>query len=676
MIFDELVLEDVGPFAGVQHLPLAPRANDQPVILVGGLNGSGKTTVLEALLLVLYGGLTPGTARRASSYERYLRQLINHSADPGRGASVELAYRAVHDGAWHSFRVRRHWWLAAERVRESVHVTRDGAPDPVLTEAWSDHVETLAPRGVANLFFFDGEQIEAFADLEVARELISTAIGRLLGLDLVDRLQDDLTVLERRKRSDALEGEEEQRAIKLQQSALDAVRRAEGDARQAVDEAERVVTQAQAEADDAARRLAREGGERYQAREELQRRHQEAQTRLRQCQAALTEALGGLSPLFLVESLIGETITQAAAEQRQADDLTLADLLTERDASLQALLRKNRATTRIQQVVADFLNEDLARRKAGDGTPTVVGVAPSTLALGRRLLAGELSAERAHLRQRLDELQAAHTAMDDADRALEAVPAAEAIADVLEAHQQATYTLAEARARLDAALRAHQESTTRRHSAERNVERELLKANAALLESEDAKRVVEHAGRARATLARLRATATQRHSRRIESLILDSVQTLIRKRKLISEVKIDPDTSKLELLSHDGRPVRPRTLSAGERQLLAVSLLAGLAKASGRLLPVLIDTPLGRLDQDHREKLIQRYLPHASHQVIVLSTDTEITPEVSRQLGEAVSHTIRLDHQPGRGSAIVTDGYFDANGQDEPSHELVQKGSR
>lgn len=658
MIFEELVLADVGPFAGQQRIPLTPRSPRQPVILLGGLNGAGKTTVLEALLLALYGGLTPGSGRRAGSYERYLRQLINHAADDSRGAAVELAFRAVHDGAWHTFRLRRRWWTAGERVRESVEVYRDGAIDDVLTEAWPDYVETLAPRGVANLFFFDGEQIEAFADLDVAKELVRTAIGGLLGLDLVDRLHEDLSVLERRKRSDAAQGEEEQETIKAQQAALESVRRFEADARQAVEEAERQVMITEREAERAAHQLTIEGGERFQAREELERRHRAAATRLGQSQTALVEALGGLGPLLLVEPLIVETITQAAAEQRQADNQALAELLCERDAQLLDLLRRQRAAARVQQAVSEYLAEDLAERKSSDGVPSVLGTHPHTLASAQGLVAGELADERERLQRLVKDLHKAQSALDDAMRAVDAIPHVDAVQASIDAHQQANYALAQARAQLDTARREAQDATARRQSAERNVKRELLDANAALLQSEEATRLIEHATRARATLVRLRAAATQRHTKRIEALILESLQTLVRKDKLISEVKIDPETCAVELLTHDGRPVRPRTLSAGERQLLAVSLLAGLARASGRLLPVVIDTPLGRLDQDHRKRLIQRYLPNASHQVIVLSTDTEITPDVLDRLGNSVSHMIRLDFERRTGTTVVTEGYF------------------
>lgn len=105
MIFEELVLTDVGPFKGEHRIALAPESADTPVVLFGGLNGAGKTTVLESLLLALYGAHTPGSSRRAISYEKYLDQLINHDADRANGASIELSFRTVHEGQWRSFQI-------------------------------------------------------------------------------------------------------------------------------------------------------------------------------------------------------------------------------------------------------------------------------------------------------------------------------------------------------------------------------------------------------------------------------------------------------------------------------------------------------------------------------------------------------------------------------------------
>jgi DNA sulfur modification protein DndD len=678
MIFEELVLADVGPFNGVHHIPLAPQSSERPVVLFGGLNGAGKTTVLESLLLALYGAHTPGSSRRAGGYEKYLDQLINHDADKAIGSRVELAFRAVHEGKWRSFRVQRQWSVVGDRIRESVDVVRDGMPNSTLAEAWTDYVETLAPRGVANLFFFDGEQIEAFADLDVAKDLVRTAISGLLGLDLVDRLRDDLTVLERRKRQEAVESEGESEFLKEQQVALEKEQAAEHDARLALEQAQHAVAAASIHVKKVSERLAREGGERYQAADEVRADLTHAKDRKEREYKALVDALGGLGPLVLVEALLERTLAQADTEQRQADNRTVAAMLTERDTRLLDLLRGQRTTVKVQQSVARFLAEDLAARAADDEVTPVVGINPQLVSLGRHLLAGELAAERASLADHLARIARAQERLDAADRAAASLQQDWAVKETLEEHHKAALALGEREAAAQRAVRELQEATSRRQLLERTIEREFKAGNAAQLKSEESLRIVEYADRARDTLARLRAAATERHVKRIEALILDSLRSLLRKDRLITDVRIDPATCAVELLTHSGRPVRPRTLSAGERQLLAVALLAGLARASGRMLPVVIDTPLGRLDQDHRKRLIQRYLPNASHQVIVLSTDTEITPEVLDKLGDSISHMVKLEHDPQTRSSVVREGYFtrrelaDALDEDDQDDEESQ----
>jgi DNA sulfur modification protein DndD len=111
------------------------------------------------------------------------------------------------------------------------------------------------------------------------------------------------------------------------------------------------------------------------------------------------------------------------------------------------------------------------------------------------------------------------------------------------------------------------------------------------------------------------------------------------------------------LKDRNGHVVPREALSAGEKQMFAISLLWSLARVSGRPLPMIIDTPLGRLDSVHRRKLVEHYFPNASHQVIVLSTDTEVDREYFAQLRPSISHTVALENHRGEWTEART-GYF------------------
>jgi DNA sulfur modification protein DndD len=133
---------------------------------------------------------------------------------------------------------------------------------------------------------------------------------------------------------------------------------------------------------------------------------------------------------------------------------------------------------------------------------------------------------------------------------------------------------------------------------------------------------------------------------------------LLHKADLVRGLKIDPNSYAATLTGNDGRALPFDRLSAGERQLLATAMLWGLARASGRPIPTIIDTPLGRLDSSHRRNLVDRYFPFASHQVILLSTDEEIVGSYYDAIAPNVARSYLLKHKRELGLTEITPGYF------------------
>jgi DNA sulfur modification protein DndD len=154
----------------------------------------------------------------------------------------------------------------------------------------------------------------------------------------------------------------------------------------------------------------------------------------------------------------------------------------------------------------------------------------------------------------------------------------------------------------------------------------------------------------------LRATETK--LKELENRFIESFRLLARKDEIVLSIRIDPKTYNISLFNEEGQPIDKSDLSAGERQIYAISILDGLARTSGRRLPVIIDTPLGRLDSKHRRKLVDHYFPHASHQVIILSTDTEIDRAFYEDLSIHVSHAYHLEFDQATRSTQESEGYF------------------
>jgi DNA sulfur modification protein DndD len=157
-----------------------------------------------------------------------------------------------------------------------------------------------------------------------------------------------------------------------------------------------------------------------------------------------------------------------------------------------------------------------------------------------------------------------------------------------------------------------------------------------------------------------RVILVERRRTQLQELILEAFQVLARKADLVTGLTIDPETMVVRLQTSDGQVVAAQQLSAGERQLLAIAILWGLARASGQPVPVVIDTPLGRLDGVHRRALVERYFPDASHQVILLSTDKEVDADFSEMLGDSVAYRYLIGYNATKKSSSFSRGYFEA----------------
>ena len=138
----------------------------------------------------------------------------------------------------------------------------------------------------------------------------------------------------------------------------------------------------------------------------------------------------------------------------------------------------------------------------------------------------------------------------------------------------------------------------------------------------------------------------------------DCYKKLANKKNLVSKIIMDGKTLDLHYINDEGDEVAKKRLSAGEKQLMVISLLWALAICSKKKLPVIIDTPLSRLDSIHRQALIKTYFPNASAQTIILSTDSEIDENYYDLIKENVGDKFTLIYSDLTKRTAIKRGYF------------------
>lgn len=656
MLLRSITLTDFGLFAGEQKIPLAPRARgkrQRPIVLIGGKNGAGKTTLLEALRLTLYGKLALGHRVSHAEYHAYLRDRIH--APPGRAAAPQNAAISVdfdysEDGETHRYVVTRAWAARGQSVVETLEIEKDGKGiTSIPRDEWHFFLQDLLPPGVSQLFFFDGEKIKEIADEDDTDEHLSTAIRSLLGIEIVSRLRTDLGLyISRQERAnqdpttprlEAVVRDHERLSAELSQlrdHLADMRTRTDGLARAA---------------DRAKRRFVSAGGEVSLKVGELRGEREHLQKRQAALAARIKEGSADLWPLTAAPRLLSNLVSQVSAPDpngiREAcTHIRVAFARWFDQAPSQAKLRWSSGAqddldhilALVEQTVSSSIHPEDPLRLVPNGRERLERALTQATSEARTV-----SEEFAQNAERIRAIDAALARVD--------ATTTDFLLDELRSSEQ---DLGSAKRELQAAEEAAKDLNYRLVVLNRERDRILgEQADRSIVD-----RRLSLASRASRVLAEYEFELVRHKTRALEASFVDCFNRLARKSDVVRGVRIDDDTFQVTLIGADGAEIPKRQLSAGEKQIYAIAILWALAKTSGRRLPVIIDTPLARLDSEHRANIIGRYLPEVSHQVVVLSTDTEVDLDVVEGLSKHISHSFLLDFVKREGRTLVLPGYF------------------
>ena len=251
-------------------------------------------------------------------------------------------------------------------------------------------------------------------------------------------------------------------------------------------------------------------------------------------------------------------------------------------------------------------------------------------------------------------LEKIEAALDEIGASLARAPDDSLIATDFENLQKLQQKLGRLDAEIDTLRKSGKETANEAVDVARRLDR--LYETAAKLS--DQKRILDYINNANGLLNDYVDQTAKAKIQDLEVQFTECFAKLARKEDLELQIRIDPQTFHVSLLSSKGRGIAKDELSAGEKQIFAIAVLEALAKTSGRQLPMIVDTPLGRLDSEHRTKLIEGYFPTASHQMIVLSTDTEVDEAFYTALSPDISRAYKLEYDPRAGATRVREGYF------------------
>lgn len=620
--FDKVAIENLGPFREQQELDLRVR-RARPIILIKALNGSGKTTLLTCLQVVLYGSKV--FSNKSTEYEQLIRGLQRADSTGRSRISLELTIET--GGEKEQLTVVREWAPNSARLNERLEVLRGAVPDLHLTEDWPEFIDTVLPSELLQLFLFDGEKIEALANPRSLPDMLRRATEAFLGIGGIDALSKDLIAVERRallhaKSADAdylaakeeLEQLERDLASTRERIAMQAQRcaAAKGKLAQAVEEHERFKASA-----------ARQGLDAYEQAADIRAAEQLLKEQVASAEEEVRLALGNpFLPLARVGALWSAYKDQWNNEEESQTAKVVFAELKRRDARVLKAVGEAVAPN-VFDTLKSILQQENSKYIKASKTDCHLRTAPSP---------GEVESEVRSAMERHQlagaRLAATRGRLHEAERRLASVPSKDQVVDVLERMREKASGVARAEAESELTEVQLQEERGRAAHLKLRVDAATGRMRDDFKGKELDGRAIQAAQRTRAVLTTFKDRLLASKAAWLSEMITVEFKSLLRKQKLIERVEVAADTYAVRIISRGGEVLPMERLSAGERQLLAIAVLSALIRERKGLFPVVVDTPLARLDRTHRQTLIQRFFAKISHQVLVLSTDEEVEGSV------------------------------------------------
>jgi len=639
------------------------------IVLIGGMNGFGKTSILEALYLGLYGSDAIIHLARAGlkaddkkGYRTFLERAFNGEAkrDQGEMMMVRIVINKTKTKATD---ICRKWYFKSNGswAGEEEAVVRDvvrGIPSSPRVDGknglyLSEILEEIfVPAHVAPFFFFDGEEVKKLAD-QSRVEQIKQGLEGLLGVVLLRALTDRLKTYESNKRQEMV-SVDEQRFHKLGNDLEDSEKKLAVLQKNAqTNDAEKI--RLRAEQQSLIERITSSGGgggDIANLKELLEEREQN-RSRLRDTRKALEEVLAGRMPFQLIpRTLVAQYEAQLVAEIKFFDWESEKRSLEPRKIEFEKAFTAQNEPPLEPALTVDQVQRILVRLEAAwaalfypppdDCAKTIIHdyIHESQLSkareylkklsLGRKEIRELLSAQH-ELGQRNEDLSRKISLMEGIDRdGTLAVMKSEL--EVVTQSLDALSDQSREQDRIQIGLGAEVNNMRADYEREKNKLEESSPVRALLDKSVRVRRVIDEVIPALFPLK----------VRGLGAAVTDFYKQLAHKHQ-VSRIEIS-DTGATRILSATGTEI-DFDRSAGENQIFATALIAGLAKVSGVKAPMVVDTPLGRLDSQHRNNILKFWTSDANRQVILLSQDEEIDYHFFKQIEHNVAKTYLLKHE-------------------------------
>lgn len=712
MRIKNIQLHNFGSYGGHNGFNFEANSPEERVVVIGGKNGAGKTTLFTAVQICLYGNFAFGFKTAGKRYLSEVYNLINNQVrvNENESAFVEIGFQQVDNTDLFDYVIRRSWCWPQNEIRETLTVWQNGHQ---LEESellnFQNYLIHLIPPDMLKLYFFDGEKIADYflGDKEVN---IRDALMVLSGNDTFDILHDQVKrVLKNSENAQSgvaqeylsaqAEIEEDLQQVQLLLQEIDAIQ-------DTIEEATSEIERHKKEYTD-------HGGITIDEWTELHNQlkaEEEKRERLNwQRKASATDSL----PFVILSNLVRQVLPQLQDEKEHQTYQTLKMSL-ENDA-FSAVLENSVRAMGSQHVCKDAqdlfasISNYLLDKKWEEFVPLFglssdeEGQVQSVISRVNTFDPRVFARSQKRINTSLEKTKEIRSRLQSSS------------IENVESYMQ-TLSVLEEDLKIAELKKAHTEELLSIRQTDLDVkEKKLRGLKKAFEEQLKVNSVSTISGKALLLLEELQDSLYSNLIQQVETDLNRKFGELIRKKNFFSRIFIDKTfavhilrnekiatTDLLSLLrtgnysvatnvlgenavttlqtkyntnsvaelrkalsnESAGRLLLPveiskDRLSSGEKQIFVMSLYWAMMNQSKNELPFIIDTPFARIDAEHRENITEFFFKRLAGQLLILSTDEELSSNHLDAMSSQISHVYMLEYGQDKRTHIRENQYFE-----------------
>lgn len=657
------------------------------VVLIGAKNGYGKTSLLEGIILGLYGREGMSTIARAipsnsdidKTYDDFMERALHSQAlQQGR---MSITIQIVLEDAVDRLKIVRKWHFNGQgkhrRSDEEVQLYTGKDEEPIKVPGLRPSREEkdefyqgliarkFIPFHLTEFFLFDGERVQQLAKQEKANT-VKMGVEGIVGVQILRTLQQNLLDYAQNRRN-GVENIEDETLTRVNNQIAEIETRLDP-CRQKRKELEDQIAPVEQRIEELTRTLrTMTGGNSANVKELM-----EDQFRFRRQRDKVEDRLNQMLRTDLAFALAGKPLRAGVSATLRAE-IKRSEWLASKNHTREKLDRILAGLEAEEPVIEPALTEYqlvVLRQRLSNVWETLWHPPPADCAVEERHTY-LTEAERRKVIERLDKIERLGVAeleklLADHDEATVAInrlgQQIAALSGVEDHIREVTDELQQQHQHLGQ-LREQNGIWSRQEQADTS-ELKRLRADAGRMAArhESAQPSLARAVKADMISTLISAAIEDLYPRYVTRLSneMSSIYQQLAHKTLVKRIEIAPDCT-VKLLGDKGHNIRTMDSSAGEDQIFALSLIAAIAKVSGTKVPIVMDTPLARLDTDHRRKVLQYFADHAGEQVIFLSQPDEVNGEYLKVIRNRVGKAYHVEFEElgnGVGKAHVRNGYF------------------